>query len=53
MTFRITHVGATGARHRFRLRARNNAKAIAWKPITIANAAYSNVWTSRVMPAIS
>lgn len=30
MTFRITHVGATGARHRFRLRARSNEKAIAW-----------------------
>lgn len=30
MTFRILHVGPTGARHRLRVRAPSNTQAIAW-----------------------
>lgn len=30
MTFRVTHVGATGRRHRFEVQAVSNAMAMAW-----------------------
>jgi len=30
MTFRVTHVGATGHRHRIEVQAASNAMAMAW-----------------------